>query len=221
MWLKNHLCYENYSHSRAFSECIVADWTWNGTVWNKRMRSKLPNKIWILICPLNMALCTWAWPASDTHQHVSLEKWSLEEARRMGCDSLEEPRGILERRKGEFKALAGEKAWSGQSPIEVWRESHSPVLIVGGHSLVRGSKGTYLHLDACSALCLLWEAFNSLFLICMIWCLLQVVQRSHPCGSPIYACSLAIQCQYPYLPRRLSKRPINTRDGLTAANIIG
>lgn len=25
VWLKNHLCYENYSHSRAFSECIVAD----------------------------------------------------------------------------------------------------------------------------------------------------------------------------------------------------
>ena len=42
--LKNHLCYKNYSHSRAFSECTVADWTWNRTVWNTRMRSKLPNK---------------------------------------------------------------------------------------------------------------------------------------------------------------------------------
>ena len=185
-----HCCWLNLKQN-----CVKQEWEANYRI----------NKIWILICPLkDMALHTWAWLASDAHQHVSLEKWSLEEARRMGCDSLEELRGILDIGRGKFKALAGEKAWSSQSPIEVWRESHFSVLTVGGHSLVRGSKGTYLHLDACSALCLLWEAFNSLFLICMIWCLLQVIQRSHPCGSPIYACSLAIQCQYPYLPGRLT-----------------
>ena len=149
-----------------------------------------------------MALHNWAWLAADAHQRVSLEKWSLEEARRMGCDSREELRGMLGLGRGKFKAIDGEKARSSQPPMEVWRESHSSVLVVGGQSLVRGSKGNVLALGRLLCPVSFMRSFYQL--VPDLYDLMLTSGGSKV--SPLWkssACSLAIQCQYPYLPGRL------------------